>query len=709
MLTITPVRKFMLAGSVALSLLMVAGCGSSNKEGSSVETLDPSTPVTLAKASQNITASITAVDFTATPQTVTLTLKDQNGKDISPADIIASPSGRFRFYLARLDNTGASYTNYLTNSSGVPTYEDASKYLSRFTSLGNGVYRYAFNTDFKANNGYLPNLTHIVAAQISRDYMLPVINLKVQQAVNPYLTFRPDGNAVAVTRELVSIEACNECHGQLGVHGGSRREIALCSVCHYSGVTATGTSFENATTAPVDLATMIHRIHMGKKLPSGKYSVGSTDFTKVGYPFISGDATITGTPIECTKCHRQGKDLAGKPYGKDADKWKAQASAKACGTCHDGKDYTSAAHFGTDCTSCHTNSNEFGGTSGIPDVVGAHTVFEKSAAYTGINFKILSIQNATVGNKPTIRFKITDNTGAAIPFDTTTSFSLKLGYMPGADYTNADMAAPGQPNSFTLSAANTTLNPIDNTYTATFGTAIPATASGVAVIGLEGRKTFTYRSHTATIGGESAQYYFDPTTGEQVTDTTKLRRTSVDVSKCNACHSRLSLHGANRVNSISECVICHNPNATDKNRRPASPVDGLAEQSIDFKVMIHKIHTGEALSASSYVIYGFGGSVNDFKEVQYPRDRSDCLACHTDLDAVKLPLADGVLGTTTTSKTDPSQNTRTLPMRAVCTSCHDSSQTTSHVTGKTIGVQENCIQCHAPGLVNAVDNVHNLK
>ena len=47
--------------------------------------------------------------------------------------------------------------------------------------------------------------------------------------------------------------------------------------------------------------------------------------------------------------------------------------------------------------------------------------------------------------------------------------------------------------------------------------------------------------------------------------------------------------------------MCHNPNASESARRPA---DGSPSESIDFKRMIHRIHTGEELT-QDFTIYGF--------------------------------------------------------------------------------------------------------
>ena len=63
--------------------------------------------------------------------------------------------------------------------------------------------------------------------------------------------------------------------------------------------------------------------------------------------------------------------------------------------------------------------------------------------------------------------------------------------------------------------------------------------------------------------------------------------------------------------------------ATPRGGRPTRP----PRKSIDFKRMIHRIHTGELLT-QDYTIYGFGGSVNNFNHVLFPGDRRDCVTCH---------------------------------------------------------------------------------
>ena len=83
------------------------------------------------------------------------------------------------------------------------------------------------------------------------------------------------------------------------------------------------------------------------------------------------------------------------------------------------------------------------------------------------------------------------------------------------------------------------------------------------------------------------------------------------------------------------CVTCHNPASTDVSERQTltatTPgIDGLWEQSIDFKYMIHSIHNGSVRGAggSPFVIYGYMGSISNFTDVVYPGQINRCDACH---------------------------------------------------------------------------------
>ena len=80
----------------------------------------------------------------------------------------------------------------------------------------------------------------------------------------------------------------------------------------------------------------------------------------------------------------------------------------------------------------------------------------------------------------------------------------------------------------------------------TFTAALPANATGSYAVGIEGYKNFTINPNTVNSAvvrdvGFNKVFYF-PVGAAKVAP----RRQVVSLDKCNACHTNLSLHGANR-------------------------------------------------------------------------------------------------------------------------------------------------------------------
>ena len=207
----------------------------------------------------------------------------------------------------------------------------------------------------------------------------------------------------------------------------------------------------------------------------------------------------------------------------------------------------------------------------------------------------------------------------------------------------------------------------------------------------------------------TANFTFAPTTplSARLPDTQDPRRPIVAIDKCKGCHDgtdhgtgivpRLSLHGENRNENLGACVVCHNPNQTDvPYRRPVVAVEDARiagpEVAVDFKVMVHSIHSG-GFREQPFVVIGRNSSVNDFSSVRFPKELRDCTLCHIDSGGkgtFELPLRAGVLGTTVKTQSgylatprtidvDPSNDTKISPTAAVCSACHDKSEVKSHM------------------------------
>jgi OmcA/MtrC family decaheme c-type cytochrome len=196
--------------------------------------------------------------------------------------------------------------------------------------------------------------------------------------------------------------------------------------------------------------------------------------------------------------------------------------------------------------------------------------------------------------------------------------------------------------------------------------------------------------------------------------TVQPQRTVVTTAQCNDCHSRLSVHGENR-NQVEMCVLCNNPSETDSARRPGALVaaDKTAPpQSVNFNLMIHKIHTGEKMTTdfnTTYTVVGFGGSHNDFSDIRYPAmspngttgDTAKCIMCHVNGSEQNLPVG-------LNNVVDPQGLLNPAPATtSACTACHQAKSSVAHAVLNTDAkLGESCDVCHGAGNEFNINKVH---
>ncbi len=189
-----------------------------------------------------------------------------------------------------------------------------------------------------ANNGKVVakdgKTLHRVAAQMC--YTDPVTKAKV--VVNPYVDFTLGADGVAVpvkaadgtpvaARKVVAMESCNSCHAPLAAHG-TRVDPNYCVICHNAG----STDFN--TNNPIDLKNMLHKLHGGKNVLTKDYSINGLAF-RLTDP-VTKEVSGTAFPQDvknCATCHET-------QYAAQAANWKSVPSRLACGSCHDGIDFS---------------------------------------------------------------------------------------------------------------------------------------------------------------------------------------------------------------------------------------------------------------------------------------------------------------------------------------------------------------------------------
>ena len=551
-----------------------------------------------------------------------------------------------RFIPAVFDAASNYYTNLLTVN-GNPSRDNTGTWVD----LGAGKYKYTF---FNTLPTFDVNKPMTLFAGANRN-MTAYLG-KIYYA-NAYKDFVPATNAAATTWNVLPLSKCNSCHDPLALHGGNYREIRTCVLCHNKN------NMNTPALADYSLG-FWHRIH----------SSNAEEIGEITYPreFLN----------DCEACH--------DPKATQGTVYLTKPSREACGSCHAGVNFpTGEGHSAgnipqtddTSCTKCHQPDS---GQEYDASVKGAHTLDNASKQLKGLNATIVSVDKTAPGQNPVVTFKLTENDGTVLDPKAFGSNVNILVSGPTADYAfwpnvreRADAA--------TFSGTNAV-------YTMKW--VVPATFKGSLSFSMEVRRTVTLNAGTSKAKSFN-ECAFNPVFNAASTGAVVARRTIIAQAKCLACHGRLPLHGGQRLN-VLYCSMCHDPNADDSPYRKAG-----TPESIDFRRMIHRIHSGENLT-QDFTIIGYQGSVANYNDVTYPGDRRNCVACHASQGTADLPVVTGALNVVT--KTD--YFTPQGPATAACLGCHDTRDAAAHAYLNTAVFGESCGACHGAGSEWAVATVH---
>ncbi len=297
----------------------------------------------------------------------------------------------------------------------------------------------------------------------------------------------------------------------------------------------------------------------------------------------------------------------------------------------------------------------------------------------GLNLSILGV---TIPGDlhPVATFKITDDGGQPLdragtitPGVVNTSFILA--YIPQnsgqyVDYSTVLEKDPTTGNTTVEAATDSRGTYTDlggGVYSYRFGTVLPANYDTTAThtLGIYATRDLSQYGLSMYVANQTMNFVPN---GSVVM---KIRQVVV-TSACNQCHDPLSAHGTTGRRDTAICVLCHTPQTTDAE----------TGNTVDFKVMIHKIHMGSSLpsvqSGKHYIIIGFQGSVNDYSTVVFPQDIRNCTTCHRN----SLQVDNWLLN----------------PTRDTCGSCHDNIDWTTganHPGGRQDS-DKLCAKCHYP-------------
>jgi OmcA/MtrC family decaheme c-type cytochrome len=635
----------------------------------------------------------------------TYTLTDPSGLPLDITGVTTPGTISLSFLAASIPKGQEQYVSYITRAATgtvIPTTnQPTSDSGGTTTTIAVGKYTYTFKT--KAT-GFDPTATSTIGIYGSRT--LTTYNLGTDYASTTF-NFVPNGSPVVTTRDVIRDASCDRCHDQLSFHGGSRRGMAICVMCH------TPQNVDPNTGNTLDLKVMAHKIHMGSSLPS---VIAGTPYQFVGYMNAISDFSKVVDPAmaqRCTVCHDQTTGAA------QAKAYMTEPTRATCGSCHDDVNFATGlnhvAGAETDDTKCAVCHIPQGATDFDASIVGAHVVTTDSSLLSGLISTITNVTNGSAGNKPTVTFTLTNTAGSGVPISALSSLSLTMAG-PTSDYGytifGTNTTTPGYvTESVSATAASCSAA---GTCQYTFTNSVPAGSTGTYAIGLEARRSETVLSgtpaqQTIQYGLLNPVYYFS-VDGSTVSP----RRTIVVESNCNACHVALSEHGTLRSN-VAYCVLCHNPSNTDAVTRATATVaaqKSLPAQGINFDLMVHRIHFGPNAAADGaknpYVVVGHGGAISDLSQTLYPPfsptgsagDTRNCSICHTASSEQTLPIGKNPV-VDPQGWINPNQ-----AVASACSGCHTSESESSHFLANTTSLGESCTVCHSSGAAYAVDQVH---
>lgn len=675
--------------------------GPEGPEGPQGEPGEPGSGFRLTDDGLNLALSDVQVDGTSVSVVVELTDDEGRGLDREGVDTAGSVGINYVLAYWEEDDEGnpIHYTAYTTRDqtspiTGITETQASAENNGTYEVLGAGRYRYTFQAEVSADND---QKTHTIAAYATRD------TESGRQIVNEDIDFLLDPGATLKTRETITDASCNACHDQLGFHGGSRQDVKLCLTCHSPQTVDPDT--ENTT----DFKVMIHKIHMGADLPSVQ---AGTPYQLIGFRQTVYDYSTVHFPTSMTRC-----DTC--HAGQDAELYQTSTQEEACIACHDNVDPRTGVDHpntgNTDCSFCHASGS-------ILPIDTVHLIGRLDPAGPEVAFELDSISNTAPGATPTLRFTVQVD-GAPRDILSNPLSVLRATFAgPNSDFAGYWQATiQGGGASGTLTAVDAAQGQFD--YTVPASAAIPADASGSYTVALEG---YIQPADLPRFAAFSPLLAF-AVTGDNVMERMEI----VSNDACNACHVDLAAHGDQRKNP-TYCATCHNPNEAGDGRFARLEGSTVEIPTVDFKVMIHKIHMGEALTQQPYILGGFPppsesnptGNPIDFGEVRYPAPRSNCQMCHFE-GTYSLPTLQAslpVLIETRTCTEDPSaddneycndpfwtvSSTELLPaVTAACTGCHDGPDTFAHAElNTTAGGVEACGTCHGPGSTWDVEVVH---
>jgi OmcA/MtrC family decaheme c-type cytochrome len=670
-----------------------------------------------------LVVNITGVNSSVGGIAVSFTMKDARGGPVDALGVYsvnAPMSMRFSLSYVTVDGAGnvLPYT-VLTRSNSTsapsvfqPTAYNAFKSSSSTSSTPpvgtlvddgtrSGIYTYTFPISDVAQvsaadggvNGviyktiaYDPaqlNSTHTVWIEATRQTDIAnTANPKTFTAVNKDINYIPSGVGTPLKREVVTTDACNDCHRgfkpetspSAAFHGGSRVDGRYCDVCHNPGRTS------NPAAASM---VFVHRVHNSQNIAPADQFHGIA----FGYP---------QDIRNCAKCH-----TPAALHGAQAFTHPTRA---ACGSCHDYVDFTGAAadncplggpppEPGTAADAGPAMCNHFGGTQtddtgcalchrpgGMSDPAKVHLPIARpdpnnawlvdggngntNAAYlagpeavpTGANvitYDVKSVALAADGDagsvmRPQITFKLKKD-GADVVFATASGAGVGE-IMPnfvGSPSVYFAWAVPedgiAAPADFNVTASGYIKKIWDGSATGTGAGALTGPdGSGYYTIKLTGVQVpSNAKMLTGGVGYSYSLSSAPPLTQTNVTRytyNTATKQGGVIVAAPNVWKVATGFTARRAVVDNGKCNDCHSPlgisptfHAGQRNDGPTcsfchNPNRTSSGWSANAKDFIHAAHGGRARTVP--FTWHAVSATDTFADIEFPGALNDCTACH---------------------------------------------------------------------------------
>lgn len=710
---------------LGVSLVGLTGClGSDGRTGPPGEPGAPAPPVGAPVPPGNVLPSVTITDAyirngrPVVEFQVTAQLDSGFGVTFEP-----SP-GDVEFTIARLvrKDDYQTWQSYLNTVAGGPRTGPHARLQADqvrgnhaegvWESLGGNAYRYTYPVNVnEVPAEYLNGVEPVTAAD-----WVAASQIDMRRFV---VLVRPGSNWEAAydykdvgqgeTKRAVATASCNSCHDNLSAHGNNRIGTETCSNCHNQFNFSSFTDSPNA----VDLAYLGHEIHSGGGL------AGSQQFLRPRWTGVAFPRDIA----TCVSCHDSSH------AGSGAARAFTKPTIEACSSCHDNVNFaTGAGHAAgprdnASCAGCHTPDTPppFAGSETL---VEAHQNAGRQFARDGnLRYVIDSVER--VGNQLTVRWGVEYDGSRVVHQEDgwVLSAAIRVGAF-GTDFTHSDpdQARPGAP--VEQSNAQNSATQSGGTYTSTIDLAGKGITGTVYV----------------TLGGNVNSADFSALVASNAIRVVggQPRRQVVSMATCTTCHEDrvgvFNKHGGNRHNDVQQCILCHNNNSTDIDRRELNPrpyidlphPDGQREQATNFMVMVHGLHsTAAGFRRDDLWITGFGSWSHWDSGSSFPGNIANCTQCHDGNTYYPVSRELEPRGTTVDSlggSSNVDAHWKVSAAMAACSSCHDSTGAQVHMTQNggvsgdpwnqpTIDASsfETCSTCHGPGRVADVRTVHGLR